>query len=101
MYMYALCIIVNALVRCCLMFFLCAKYFPSQCKCKDRNMPANFYLQNSITEERLYQQMAMTCSAMAYAWSRWNSDVRDVQKLVVQGCQQLVDEPLLEVRRRP
>ena len=41
--------------------------------------------------------MAMTASAMAYSWSRWNSDVKDKEKLVIQGCEQLADEPLLEV----
>ena len=41
--------------------------------------------------------MAMTCSGMAYSWSRWNTDVQDLQKLVIQGCEQTVDEPLLEV----
>jgi cancer susceptibility candidate protein 1 len=43
--------------------------------------------------------MAMTASSMAYSWSKWNSEVGDKEKIVIQGCEQLKDEALFEVRQ--
>lgn len=40
--------------------------------------------QNSITEERLYQQMALVCSGMAFSWSKWNNEVGDTERVIVQ-----------------
>ena len=94
-----------------------------------------------MTEDLLYQQMALTASTMAYSWSKWNNEVNDkekggkegaedgekkeekegkategaeeeeekeedregkvkryVDKIIIQGAEQLHDEPLLEVR---
>jgi len=51
---------------------------------------------NPMTEERLYQQMAMTASTMAYSWSKWNAEVANPSQVVFQGCEHLEDEPLLE-----
>lgn len=54
-------------------------------------------VQNAITEDRLYQQMGMTASVMAYSWSKWNSEVKDREKIVIQGTVHLEDGPLAEV----
>ncbi|KAK3598788.1 hypothetical protein CHS0354_020899 [Potamilus streckersoni] len=47
-------------------------------------------------EERTYQQMALTASAMAYSWSKWNSDIHNREKILFQGAESLNDEPLPE-----
>ncbi|KAL3842016.1 hypothetical protein ACJMK2_020088 [Sinanodonta woodiana] len=47
-------------------------------------------------EERVYQQMALTSSAMAYSWSKWNSEIQDREKIIFQGAESLNDEPLPE-----
>lgn len=51
---------------------------------------------NALTETRLYQQMALTCSTMAYSWSKWNGD-QESEKLIIQSAPQMKDEPLTEV----
>lgn len=51
---------------------------------------------NGITETRLYQQMGLTASAMAYSWSKWNGE-REKEKIIIQSAPQLADEPLTEV----
>lgn len=53
---------------------------------------------NAIAETRLYQQMALTASTMAYSWSKWNGE-REPEKIIIQGAPQLADEPLTEVMR--
>ena len=45
----------------------------------------------------MYQQMALTASAMAYSWSKWNGETERDQ-IVFQAAESLEDEPLLEVR---
>ena len=52
--------------------------------------------QNPISVERLYDQMGLVASAMAFSWSKWNSEVESAS-VVVQGAEALQDEPLLEV----
>ena len=42
--------------------------------------------------------MSLTASCMAYSWSKWNSEIKDHEKIVFQGAEHLQDEPLLEVR---
>ena len=54
------------------------------------------FAQNPITEDRLYDQMGLVASAMAFSWSKWNSEV-ETDSVVVQGAEALQDEPLLEV----
>ena len=54
-------------------------------------------MQNSIAEQRLYAQMALTSSSVAYTWSRWNSGCEDKASLVVQVAECLIDEPIREV----
>ena len=66
------------------------------------HQPTNLHTstsQNVITAERLYQQMSLTASAVAYSWSKWNSEVGDRERIILQGCEQMHDEPLLEVRQ--
>lgn len=66
--------------------------FPQQ----DSHKYVSVQSKNGITEERLYQQMAMTASTMAYSWSKWNAEVANPSQIVFQGCEHLEDEPLLE-----
>ncbi|KAL5006456.1 hypothetical protein ScPMuIL_015262 [Solemya velum] len=47
-------------------------------------------------EDRLYRQMSMMASAMAFSWSKWNTDVQDREKILFQGSECLRDEPLME-----
>ena len=35
---------------------------------------------------------------MAYSWSKWNSEIKNREQIVVQGTEHLEDEPLLEVQ---
>ena len=41
--------------------------------------------------------MALTASAFAYTWSKWNAECGN-DKVVIQAVEQLQNEPLLEVR---
>ena len=41
--------------------------------------------------------MGMTASVLAYSWSKWNTDVKDREKIVIQGAMHLEDGPLAEV----
>jgi hypothetical protein len=54
-------------------------------------------MQHTITLNRLYDQMGMVASSMAFCWSKWNSEVAP-HTIIMQGCETLNDEPLLEVR---
>jgi len=53
---------------------------------------------NVITENRMYQQMAMVASAMAFSWSKWNAEVPEPakEKIVVQVAEHLADDALME-----
>ncbi|CAH1786904.1 unnamed protein product, partial [Owenia fusiformis] len=51
---------------------------------------------NPITMHRIYEQVALTASAMAYSWSKWNAQIDDFHKVIIQGAEMLEDEPLLE-----
>lgn len=48
-----------------------------------------------LIEERMYEQMAMSSSAMAYSWSKWNGET-EREQIVFQAAESLEDEPLLE-----
>ncbi|KAH9519149.1 hypothetical protein Btru_074844 [Bulinus truncatus] len=48
-----------------------------------------------LTEDRLYQHMALTASSVAYTWSKWNAE-RGPNEIVFQSSEALEDEPLLE-----
>ncbi|KAK0047568.1 axonemal 84 kDa protein, partial [Biomphalaria pfeifferi] len=48
-----------------------------------------------LIEERLYQHMALTASAFAYTWSKWNAE-RNAGEIIFQAAEALDDEPLLE-----
>ena len=50
-----------------------------------------------IAEKRLYEQMALLSSAMAFSWSKWNVDINHREKIIIQGAEHLNDEPLTEV----
>jgi len=50
---------------------------------------------NGLAETRLYQQMGLTASTMAYSWSKWNGE-REKEKIIIQAAPQLADEPLTE-----
>ena len=53
--------------------------------------------QHPVIETWCYEQMAMMSSAMAFSYSKWNSDTQDREKVLFQGCETLEDEPLPEV----
>ena len=42
--------------------------------------------------------MALSASTMAFSWSKWNSEVQDKDRIVVQASEHLKDEALLEVQ---
>jgi cancer susceptibility candidate protein 1 len=50
-----------------------------------------------MAESRLYRQMSLVASTMAFSWSRWNTDVNDQEKIIFQAAEHLVDEALFEV----
>lgn len=50
---------------------------------------------NPIVVERLYDQMGLVSSVMAFSWSKWNSEVESAI-IIMQGAEALQDEPLLE-----
>jgi len=51
---------------------------------------------NAAAEDRLYRQIADVASAMSFCYSRWNSEVTDHRKLILQGAETLRDEPIVE-----
>lgn len=51
---------------------------------------------NSIVTNWMYEQMALLSSAMAFSWSKWNSEMEMSDKVLFQGSEALEDEPLLE-----
>jgi hypothetical protein len=40
----------------------------------------------------------LVASTMAFSWSRWNTEVNDREKIVIQAAEHLTDEQLAEVR---
>ncbi|XP_070553160.1 dynein axonemal intermediate chain 7-like isoform X10 [Ptychodera flava] len=52
-----------------------------------------------LTEEGVYQQMALTASHFAYSWSKWNAE-SGTEKIVIQGTELLQDEPVIERRKQ-
>jgi len=54
-------------------------------------------MQNAAAEYRLYRQMALVSSAMAFSWSKWNADIDDRERIFVQAAEHITDEPLIEV----
>ncbi|XP_050403844.1 dynein axonemal intermediate chain 7 [Patella vulgata] len=65
--------------------------FPAE----DSSKFVNVQTKDTLLEERIYEQMALTSSAMAYSWSKWNADA-DLHSIVYLGSESLNDEPLLE-----
>ncbi|KAI8783653.1 axonemal 84 kDa protein [Biomphalaria glabrata] len=55
----------------------------------------SFINKHPLIEDRLYQHMALTASAFAYTWSKWNAE-RNAGEIVFQAAEALDDEPLLE-----
>ena len=53
-------------------------------------------VQNAMVLGRIYDQMGLVASSMAFSWSRWNSEVSE-DTIIMQGTEALCDEPLLEV----
>merc|ERR1712154_493476 len=50
---------------------------------------------HALLVDRLYQQMGLVASAVAFSWSKWNSEV-DENSVVMLAAEALTDEPLLE-----
>ncbi|BFZ05042.1 hypothetical protein BsWGS_08084 [Bradybaena similaris] len=46
-------------------------------------------------EDKIYQQMALTASSMAYAWSKWNGE-RGRDEIIFQAAECMDDGPLME-----
>lgn len=66
--------------------------FPREDSAKHVDVPDK----SGIAERRLYEQMALLSPAVAFAWSRWNSEVKDRESLIVQACEHLEDSPVNE-----
>lgn len=52
--------------------------------------------QEEWLEGSIYKEMALTASAFAYTWSKWNADCGK-DKIILQAIEQLQDEQPLEV----
>lgn len=52
--------------------------------------------QEDWLEGSIYKEMALTASAFAYTWSKWNTDCGK-DKIILQAIEQLQDEQPLEV----
>ncbi|XP_033645695.1 protein CASC1-like isoform X2 [Asterias rubens] len=46
---------------------------------------------NTVIEDSMYHQMALSASHFAFSWSKMNSE-GGADKVIVQGCQKLIDE---------
>ncbi|XP_048780286.1 dynein axonemal intermediate chain 7 homolog isoform X2 [Ostrea edulis] len=51
---------------------------------------------NPVVTNWAYEQMALLSSAIAFSWSKWNSEMETSDKVLFQGSEALEDEPLLE-----
>lgn len=51
---------------------------------------------NAGAEMSLYQNMALTATAFAYSWSKWNSEAAE-KGIIVQASEQLSEKFLSEV----
>ncbi|XP_067655393.1 dynein axonemal intermediate chain 7 homolog isoform X2 [Haliotis asinina] len=65
--------------------------FPSE----DSSKYVSIQNKHPVLESRTYEQMALTASAMAYSWSKWNQD-KEADQIIFQGSEHLSDERLLE-----
>ncbi|ESO92391.1 hypothetical protein LOTGIDRAFT_206612 [Lottia gigantea] len=65
--------------------------FPAE----DSSKFVNVQNKDTLLEERIYQQIALTSSSMAYSWSKWNSEA-DKRAIIYLGSESLNDESLLE-----
>uniref|UniRef100_A0A0B7AJV5 IC97/Casc1 N-terminal domain-containing protein n=1 Tax=Arion vulgaris TaxID=1028688 RepID=A0A0B7AJV5_9EUPU len=65
--------------------------FPSE----DSSKFVSIQHKHPLVEERMYQQMALTASSMAYAWSKWNSE-RGSGEIIFQGAEAMEDGHLME-----
>jgi len=65
--------------------------FPSE----DSSKYVSVQNKHPLILQRTYQQMALTASAMAYSWSKWNGET-EREQIVFQASEALEDEPLLE-----
>ncbi|VDM34642.1 unnamed protein product [Hydatigera taeniaeformis] len=53
---------------------------------------------NPLTEQRLYEQMALLSPVMAFGWSHWNSACQDPNNIILVGTEHLDDDgPVDEV----
>ena len=59
-------------------------------------LSCGFRHQEDWLEQNIYQEMALTASAFAYTWSKWNADCGK-DKIIIQAVEQLQDEQPLEV----
>ncbi|VDK33998.1 unnamed protein product [Taenia asiatica] len=56
---------------------------------------------NPLTEQRLYEQMALLSPVMAFGWSHWNSVCQDPDNIILVGTEHLDDDgPVDEDRWR-
>nr|CDS17091.1 cancer susceptibility candidate protein 1 [Echinococcus granulosus] len=56
---------------------------------------------NPLTEQRLYEQMALLSPVMAFGWSHWNSACQDPSSIILVGAEHLdEDGPVDEERWR-
>ncbi|XP_059174168.1 dynein axonemal intermediate chain 7 homolog isoform X3 [Physella acuta] len=73
--------------------------FPNEDSSKFVSIQGKFvekiFHKHPLIEERMYQQMALTASALAYNWSKWNGE-RSKDEIVFQVAEALEDEPVLE-----
>ena len=58
----------------------------------------NVLYQEDWLENNIYQEMALTASAFAYTWSKWNADCGK-DKIIIQAVEKLHDEQPLEVNK--
>ncbi|KAL5110652.1 Dynein intermediate chain CFAP94 axonemal [Taenia crassiceps] len=47
---------------------------------------------NPLTEQRLYEQMALLSPVMAFGWSHWNSACQDPNNIIIVGAEHLDDD---------
>ncbi|VDN10989.1 unnamed protein product [Dibothriocephalus latus] len=47
---------------------------------------------NPLTEQWLYEQMALLSPAMSFSWSRWNADCQDPKNIIVCATEHLDEE---------
>ncbi|KAM7537731.1 hypothetical protein Aperf_G00000073832 [Anoplocephala perfoliata] len=54
---------------------------------------------NALTEQRLYEQMALLSTVMAFGWSHWNAECRDPNRIILVAAEHIDNSSLVDEKQ--